>query len=64
MVDTDMLHMSALEKKVEQQEQLLRESLPILRRAFFANYQDQDKCDELRDKIGEVVGRKDNENNS
>ena len=64
MSDTDMLHMSALEKKVEQQEQLLRESLPILRRAFFANYQDQDKCDELRDKIGEVVGRKDNENNS
>lgn len=56
MVDTDMLHMSALEKKVEQQEQLLRESLPILRRAFFANYQDQDKCDELRDKIGKVVG--------
>lgn len=45
-------------------EQLLRESLPILRRAFFANYQDQDECDELRDKIGEVVGRKDNENNS
>lgn len=41
-----------------------RESLPILRRAFFANYQDQDKCDELRDKIGKVVGGKDNENNS
>ena len=56
MTDTDMLHMAALEKKVEQQEQLLRESLPILRRAFFANYQDQDKCDELRDKIRNFLG--------
>ena len=64
MTDIDFIYIAALKKKVEQQEQLLRESLPILRRAFFANYQDQDKCDELRDKIGEVVGRKDNENNS
>lgn len=56
MVDTDMLHMSALENKVEQQEQLLRESLPILRKAFFANYKDTNAANELYDKIKSIVG--------
>ena len=56
MVDTDMLHMSALENKVEQQEQLLRESLPILPRAFFANYKDTNAANELYDKIKSIVG--------
>ena len=64
MSDTDRLCMGAITKENEQLRKLLRECQPVLRRAFFANYQDQDKCDELRDKIGEVVGRKDNENNS
>ena len=56
MTDTDMLHMSTLENKVEQQEQLLRESLPILRRAFFANYKDSNAADKLYDKIKSIVG--------
>jgi len=43
-------------------EKLLRESLPVLRRAFFANYQDQDKCDELRERIRQKVGGADGEN--
>lgn len=56
MSDTDMLYMGALTKENDQLKKLLRECLPVLRRAFFANYQDQDKCDELRDKIRKVVG--------
>jgi len=56
MSDTDMLYMGALVKENDRLRELLRECLPILRRAFFANYQDQDKCDELRDKIGKVAG--------
>ena len=56
MTDTDMLFMRALVKENDQLRELLRECQPVLRRAFFANYQDQDKCDELRDKIRKVVG--------
>ena len=62
MSDTDMLYMGAITKENEQLRELLRECQPVLRRAFFANYQDQDKCDELRDKIGKVVGGTDHEN--
>ena len=34
---------------------LLRESLPILHRAFFANYNDKNAADEIYDKIRKVV---------
>ena len=62
MSDTDILYMGAITKENEQLRKLLRECQPVLRRAFFANYQDQDKCDELRDKIRKVVGGADHEN--
>ena len=38
-------------------EGLLKELQPVLGRAFFANFNDQDKLDELRDRITEVVGK-------
>ena len=62
MTDTDMLCMGAITKENEQLRELLRECQPVLRRAFFANYQDQDKCYEFRDKIRKVVGGADHEN--
>lgn len=62
MSDTDKLYMGALVKENDKLKELLRECQPVLRRALFANYQDQDKCDELRDKIGKVVGGADHEN--
>lgn len=37
--------------------ELLRELRPILRKAFFAHYEPQNKADELYDKITEIVGR-------
>ena len=64
MSDTDILCMGALIKENDRLKELLRECQPVLRRAFFANYQDQDKCDELRDKIRKVVGGASDENNS
>lgn len=39
-----------------QAKELLRESLPILHRAFFANYKDTNTANELYDKIRKVVG--------
>lgn len=35
---------------------LLRESLPVLHRAFFANYKDTNAANELYDKIKAAVG--------
>jgi hypothetical protein len=35
---------------------LLREVLPILRWAFFANFHHQEKCDEMYEKIKGAVG--------
>lgn len=35
--------------------ELLREVLPILRWAFFANFRHQERCDELYDKIMKAV---------
>lgn len=34
---------------------LLREVLPILRWAFFANFRHQERCDEVYEKIKKVV---------
>ena len=57
MTDTDMLHMAAMETKNMELHLLLRELQPVLRRAFFANFNDQKKADELYDKITKVVGK-------
>lgn len=56
MTDTDMLHMAAMEKENLELWKLLRESLPILRRAFFAHHDDTKKANELYDRITEKVG--------
>ena len=56
MSDTDMLYMGHLLKENETMKQLLRETLPVLRRAFFANYKDTNAANELYDKIKKVVG--------
>ena len=56
MSDTDMLHMAALETENLELWKLLRESLPILKIAFFANKDDTKKADELYDRITAKVG--------
>lgn len=40
---------------------LLRESLPVLHRAFFANYKDTNAANELYDRIKQTVGGAENE---
>lgn len=42
--------------ELRQARDLLRETLPILHRAFFANYKDTNAANELYDKIKAVVG--------
>lgn len=61
--DTDTLYMAALSKRNDELEDenkslkgLLREIRPNLRRAFYANYEDQDKADELIDRISRIIG--------
>lgn len=61
--DTDTLYMAALSKRNDELEDenkslkgLLREIRPNLRRAFYANYEDQDKADELIDRISKIIG--------
>jgi len=39
-----------------QAKELLREALPILHRAFFANYKDTNAANELYDRIKKAVG--------
>ena len=56
MSDTDMLHMAAMEKENMELWKLLRETVPVLRRAFFANFKDQNMANELYDKITAKVG--------
>ena len=41
---------------------LLRESLPVLKAAFFANYKDTNAANELYDKIKAAVGGAENDN--
>lgn len=57
MSDTDLLHMAALENENLELWKLLRETLPVLKRAFFANYKDQNKANELYDRITKKVGK-------
>lgn len=57
MTDTDMLHMAALEKESLEMWKLLRETLPVLKIAFFADKDDTKKADELYDRIVKKVGR-------
>lgn len=42
--------------ELRQANELLREALPILHRAFFANYKDTNAANELYDKIRKAVG--------
>lgn len=44
------------EVRAEKMRDLLRESLPVLHKAFFANYKDTNAANELYDKIKKVVG--------
>jgi len=57
MSDTDILYMASQEKRITELTELLREIRPNLRRAFYANYEDQDKADELIDKIDKMIGK-------
>ena len=62
MSDTDMLYMVSLQHENETMKQLLRETQPVLRRAFFANYKDTNAANELFDRIKKAVGGTDDEN--
>ena len=42
---------------INDMKKLLREIQPVLRAAFFANFKDQNKADELRCKIDQIVGK-------
>lgn len=42
---------------INEMKKLLRELQPVLRAAFFANYKDQNKADELYSRIAQIVGR-------
>ena len=44
-------------KTNEEMKQLLYELRPILRKAFFAHYEPQNKADELYDRIVKIVGK-------
>lgn len=46
-----------LERISKEYKELLNKIQPILGRAFFANFMDQDKADELRCRIDQIVGR-------
>lgn len=57
MSDTDLLHMAALENENLELWKLLRETLPVLGRAFFANHKDANKAKALYDEITKKVGK-------
>ena len=42
-------------RQADELRKLLREVLPILRWAFFANFRQQERCDEVYEKIKKVV---------
>ena len=44
-------------KELKETRNLLREALPILHRAFFANHNDTSAANELYDRITKIVGR-------
>ena len=46
-----------LERISKEYNALLREIQPILHNAFFANFKDTNKADELYDKITKIVGK-------
>lgn len=57
MTDTDMLHMAAMEKENMELWKLLRETLPVLKSASFAQHDDVLKANELYDRITAKVGK-------
>lgn len=48
---------SEYEQENRAMKSLLRETLPILRNAFFAHFEDTNKANELYDKIAAIVGK-------
>ena len=46
-----------LDEENQELKDLLREIQPVLHIAFFANFKDQDKADELYSRIAQIVGR-------
>lgn len=59
MIDAETEHMSALEQENIELWKLLREVQPVLRRAFFAHYEDRNRADQLYEKIAKKVGKVD-----
>lgn len=57
MSDTDMLHLSAMEVENMKLWNLLKETQPILRVAFFAHHEQTAKANELYDRIVKIVGK-------
>lgn len=64
MTDTDMLYIASLNKQLDSARaengklrELLCELQPILRRAFFANYNDTNAANELYDRIADIIGK-------
>lgn len=53
MVDT----CGFLEERNREYHELLREIQPVLRAAFFANFKDQNKADELKNRIERITGK-------
>lgn len=45
---------------INDMKKLLRELQPVLRAAFFANFKDQNKADELYSRIAQIVGSEKN----
>ena len=42
---------------INDMKKLLREIQPVLRAAFFANFKDQNKADELKNRIERITGK-------
>ena len=49
--------MLKLDEENQSLKSLLREIQPVLHMAFFANFKDSNKANELYDKIGKIVGK-------
>lgn len=46
-----------LQAYIRELHNILRETKPVLKAAIYADYKDQNKADELYDKITKIVGR-------
>ena len=55
-LNAEAARLAEYEARAEKMRDLLHESLPVLHRAFFANYKDTNAANELYDKIKAAVG--------